>query len=266
MKLVPFGAPDQAGQGARQVDNFCRAERQVTTTVFDLDGTLADTSRDLIAAANACLGRRNGVWLLDAEKDASAAFAGGRAMIRLGFTRQDARWSEDDVDAAYPVFLDRYADAIDRHTVLYPGVRNALDALAAQGSALAVCTNKPEALALELLGRLNILGLFGAVLGADTLPVRKPDPEHLLETIRRVGGDPGTSVLVGDTVNDRETALRAGVPCILVAFGPTGADIGKLSPEAILDHFDSLPAMVEEVISRHRSKTALHGATSGNIN
>ena len=238
----------------------------MTTTVFDLDGTLADTSRDLIAAANACLGRRNGEWLLDAERDASTAFAGGRAMIRLGLSRQDAGWSEEDVDASYPAFLDLYADAIDRHTVLYPGVRNALDALAARGSALAVCTNKPEALALDLLGRLGILGLFGAVLGADTLPVRKPDPGHLLETIRRVGGDPGRSVLVGDTVNDRETALRARVPCILVAFGPTGTDVRKLAPEAILDHFDSLPAMVVDVISRHRSETVLHGPESGNIN
>ncbi len=266
MKLFPFSASERHCNVVQEVGDVLTAERQVATTVFDLDGTLADTSRDLIAAANACLGRRNGAWLLDAEIDASTAFAGGRAMIRLGFSRLGSGWSEDDVDAAYPIFLDRYAEAIDSHTVLYPGVRDALDTLAARGCALAVCTNKPEALALELLGRLDILGSFGAVLGADTLPVRKPDPRHLLETIRRVGGDPGASVLVGDTANDRETALRAGVPCILVAFGPTGADIARLAPEAVLDHFDSLPAMVEDVISRHQSETALHGSQSGNIN
>ncbi|MDE2792592.1 MAG: HAD-IA family hydrolase [Paracoccaceae bacterium] len=224
--------------------------------VFDLDGTLADTSRDLIRAANSCLAGVSGKFgsgPLDPGQDAATAFAGGRAMIRLGLTRLGSAWSETEVDSLYLEFLAQYADAIDLETVLYPGVAEALGRLAERGYARAVCTNKPEALALELLGRLGILDRFGAVLGADSLPVRKPDPEHLFETIRRVGGSPRQSVLVGDTSNDRETARRAGIPCILVTFGPNGSGVQQLEPEGLLDSFEDLPRLVDSVIRADRN-------------
>jgi phosphoglycolate phosphatase len=218
------------------------------TVVFDLDGTLADTSGDLIAAANACFENMGKGRPLDPVADALTAFAGGRAMLRLGFGRLDMPWDESVIDAQYPVLLAAYADAIAVHTVLYPGALDAVKTLRAAGYATAICTNKPEGLAVTLCDQLGISNLFGALVGADTLPVRKPDPEHYFETVRRVGGQSGQSLLIGDTITDRDTARAAKVPVVLVGFGPEGAGVARLQPDALLDHYDQLPALVEQIL------------------
>lgn len=158
--------------------------------VFDLDGTLADTSADLIAAANAALEEAGFGAPLDPLRDRTFAFAGGRAMLRAGQERTCGACDEAAVEAAYPRLLHHYAANIDRHTRAYDGVEAALDALAAAGWSLAVCTNKPVALADTLLARLGLRGRFRAMLGADSLIWRKPDPRHLLETIARAGERP----------------------------------------------------------------------------
>lgn len=210
--------------------------------VFDLDGTLADTSADLIAAANACFAARGLGAPLDVQADAATAFAGGRAMLRLGHQRQGTADPAEAVEADYPRLLAFYAQALAVHTRLYPGAVAALDALAAAGWRLAVCTNKPHDLACRLLEALGISGHFAAVLGADALPVRKPDPGHLLETIRQAGGVRERAVLIGDTVTDRQAARNAGVPCALVTFGPQGRGVADLEPELLIDDFHTLPA------------------------
>ena len=92
---------------------------------------------------------------------------------------------------------------------------------------------------------------FGALVGADTLPVRKPDPEPLRETARRLGGDPARTVLIGDSDTDRNTARAAGVPSVLVTFGPSGADMAALEPEALLEDYADLPDLVQELIGRN---------------
>jgi phosphoglycolate phosphatase len=217
------------------------------TVVFDLDGTLADTSADLLAAANACfrgLGHDN---MLDGG-DTLTAFHGGRAMLRLGFSRLGG-YSEADVDAQYPVLLAAYAGAIDTHTTLYPGAIKAVQGLRDAGYALAICTNKPAGLAETLTRRLGIRDLFGALVGADTLPVRKPDAAPLFEAIARVGGTPSRALLIGDTQTDRDTGLAAGVPVALVTFGPEGAGVARMQPDALLDHYDDLERLVQEVLA-----------------
>ena len=218
------------------------------TVVFDLDGTLADTSGDLIAAANACFRGMGEADMLCPVRDTGVALRGGRAMLRLGMERLGRGGDEAEIDRQYPVLLAAYEGAIDRHTRLYPGAMDAVDDLRAAGYRVAICTNKPEALARRLLGRMGVLNRFHALTGADTLTVRKPDPEHLHETVRRAGGDPLRSLLVGDSDTDRNTARAAGVPSVLVGFGPSGADMAALKPEAIIGHFDELPGVVERLI------------------
>ena len=213
------------------------------TVVFDLDGTLADTSADLLAAANACFE----VPPLDG-RDALTAFHGGRAMLRLGFTRQGRDWAEADVDRNYPRLLAHYAEGIDTHTRLYPGAVEAVMALRAAGFATAICTNKPAALAETLVRRLGVRDLFGALIGADTLPTRKPDPAPYRAAVEQAGGQVARSMLVGDTETDRKTGLAAGVPVALVTFGPEGAAVARLAPEALLDRFADLPALAERLL------------------
>ena len=218
------------------------------TVVFDLDGTLADTSGDLLAAANACFRDMGAGDVLRAETDTGVALRGGRAMLQLGMERLGRAEDEAVIDRYYPVLLEAYAQAIDVHTVLYPGAMAAVERLSGDGYRVAICTNKPEGLARLLLERLGVLGAFQALTGADTLAVRKPDPEHLRETVRRAGGDPARALMVGDTVTDHDTARAAGVPLVLVGFGPGGAAVAALAPEAVIAHYDELHDVVRRLI------------------
>ena len=216
------------------------------TVIFDLDGTLADTSADLIAAANACFRARGLGDLLDPVADALVAFHGGRAMLRAGYARSGH--SETEVEADYPELLAHYARNIDTHTRLYPGAMAAVAALKARGFAVAICTNKPAALAEELTRRLGIRDHFAALIGADTLPTRKPDPAPYLAAVTGAGGAAHRSILIGDTVTDRDTARAVGVPIVLVSFGPEGEGVARLAPDALLAHYDDLPDLAEKLL------------------
>jgi phosphoglycolate phosphatase len=220
------------------------------TVVFDLDGTLADTSGDLISAANACFRDMGAGDMLDPATDAGTALRGGRAMLRLGIERMGKPSDDPLIDEYYDALLYHYARDIDTHTRLYDGAMDAVTELKARGYIVAVCTNKPEGLARTLLTQLGVLDAFAAMLGADTLPVRKPDPEHLFETVRRAGGNPAQCVLVGDTATDRDTSKAAGVASILVTFGPAGGDMAGLAPEALLNKYSDLPDLVEQLLGK----------------
>jgi phosphoglycolate phosphatase len=218
------------------------------TVVFDLDGTLADTSADLLAAANACFGALGHTPPLGPD-DKLTAFLGGRAMLRLGFDRLGLGWSEADISREYPRLLASYAEVLDRETRLYPGAVQAVQDLRALGFATAICTNKPEGLAVELVKRLGIAPLFGALIGADTFPVRKPDPMPYRAAVERAGGAVARSFLIGDTQTDHDTARAAGVPIVMVSFGPEGQGVARLNPDAVLDHYAHLPALAQKLIS-----------------
>jgi phosphoglycolate phosphatase len=219
------------------------------SVIFDLDGTLADTSGDLIAAANACFLEIDEKPQLDPIQDASTAFHGGRAMLKLGFERLDRTPSDVEMEKHFQYLLHYYGQNIDHYSFLYEGVIACLDELKVREYKLGICTNKPESLAEELTQRLGIRSYFDALLGADTLPVRKPDAGHLLGTINALDGNPSKSVLIGDTITDRNAAKNANVPCILVTFGPDGRKVEDLKPEGLLDHYNDLPDILNLMIA-----------------
>ena len=217
------------------------------TVIFDLDGTLADTSADLIAAANAWFRDMGAGDMLDLGADALTAFHGGRAMLRLGLSRLGPV-EEAVVDRFYPVLLAAYEAGIDRETRLYPGAVAAVEALRGAGYATGICTNKPAGLAELLVRRLGVRDLFASLVGADTLPVRKPDPAPYHLSVSKAGGVTKRSILIGDTETDRKTATAAGVPSVLVTFGPEGAGIARLKPDALLDAYADLPALADHFL------------------
>ena len=217
------------------------------TVIFDLDGTLADTSGDLIAAANATFTHLGLGQMLDPEADKLTAFHGARAMLRLGFSRADGQ-GEDAVDAAYPYLLDHYSKNIDNLTVFYPGAIDAVQSLRSAGYRLGICTNKPFDMAEELMKRLGARDHFHSLVGAGTLPVSKPDPAPYRLSVEQAGGRVDTSLIVGDTATDAKTARAAGVPAILVGFGPEGGDVARYGADTILGHYDDLVAMVARLL------------------
>ena len=99
----------------------------------------------------------------------------------------------------------------------------------------------------QLLAALGLLDRFVAVTGQDTFGVRKPDPRHLLETIRLAGGRADAAVMVGDSIVDVDTAKAAGVPVVAVAFGYSALPVETLGADRFIDHFDELYAAVGEL-------------------
>ncbi|MGA9409672.1 MAG: HAD-IA family hydrolase [Roseobacter sp.] len=219
------------------------------TVIFDLDGTLADTSGDLIAAANVCFRQMGAGDMLDPMADQATALRGGRAMLTLGMARLGRAEDSVEIDRYYPVLLEAYGEAIDVHTVMYPGAMDAVEELKRRGYGVGICTNKPEGLAETLLQRLGVRDAFASMIGADTLAVRKPDPEPLFEAARRAGGMPEKCLLVGDSDTDRNTARAAGVPSVLVTFGPAGGDMAALTPEALLEQYVDLPDLTDHLLT-----------------
>lgn len=207
---------------------------------FDLDGTLADTAPDLAAALNHALDRL-GRQAVPVDSVRHLVGHGARALLRKGLAATGEA-PESLVERGYPIFLDFYAAHICDGTALYPGLDEALDALATRGVRLAVCTNKPERLTRLLLDALGQIHRFAAIVGGDTLPVRKPDPAPLREAIARAGG--GRAVLVGDSITDADTAKATQLPFVAVSFGFSDRPVSALGADAVIDsHADLLPAL-----------------------
>lgn len=212
--------------------------------VFDLDGTLADTAPDLTASLNHVL-VRFGRPPLPADAVRRLVGHGARTLIRRGLAATGGS-DEAMVEEGLPAFLDFYADHICDGTRPFDGVERALTDLAEQGVALAICTNKPEALTLQLLDALGWSDRFQAIVGADTLAVRKPDPAPLHEAIARAGG--GRAVFVGDSITDADTARAAGLPLVAVSFGFSDRPVEALGADAVIDHYDELLPALRRVL------------------
>lgn len=206
------------------------------TIAFDLDGTLADTGPDLAAVLNHVL-RELGRPEVPVESVRHLVGHGARALLRNGLAASGEA-PEELVEAGFPLYLDYYAANICVGTRPYPGVEAALDRLAAGGARLAVCTNKIERLTHLLLDALGWSDRFQAVVGGDTLEVRKPQPEPLIEAVARAGG--GRAAFVGDSITDADTARAAGLPFVAVSFGFSDRPAAELGADAVIDHFDGL--------------------------
>jgi phosphoglycolate phosphatase len=216
------------------------------TVVFDLDGTLADTSPDLTAALNHALATM-GRATVPAEDVRHMVGHGARALLRKGLAATGAV-SDALIDEGFPLFLDYYEDHICDHSHAWPGVEAALDALAADGVALAICTNKIEALTHRFLAAVGWQGRFAGIVGGDTLPVKKPDPAPLFEAIARAGGGP--AAFVGDSITDTDTARNAGLPCVAVTFGFSDRPAAELGATVLIDHFDKLLPALRDLAGR----------------
>lgn len=220
---------------------------------FDLDGTLADTAPDIAAALNHTLAEIGRPSV--APGDIHALIGGGSDSL---LARALALHGEADPALgarAVPLYRARYAAHVCVATRPYPGVVAALDALAARGVALAICTNKTDRLTHLLLDALGWTGRFAAIVGADTLPWGKPDPRTLGEAIARAGG--GRAVFVGDSITDAQTARAAALPFVAVSFGYPQGPIEALGADAVIDDYAALVGTLERLGGDQSSDGAL---------
>ena len=228
-----------------------KQERNMLTIVFDLDGTLVDTAPDLISTLNLILAQE-GLAPVDYETARRMIGGGARAMIERAVIAAGGACPKAELDRMFGAFIEHYAAHIADRSRPFPKVEAALEHLSAEGHCLAVCTNKLEWLSVRLLDMLKLSRHFAAICGQDTFGVQKPDPQMLRLTIRRVGGEPGQAIMVGDSGTDIRTSRAATVPVIAVDFGYSEVPIATLRPDRIIGSFGDLPAAIHDIVA-HRS-------------
>lgn len=216
------------------------------TIVFDLDGTLVNTAPDLLRALNHVLrtAQLEPVALSTIE---NMVGHGAKAMLKRGMEHQGANPDDHDIDALFDDFLAHYSDNICVDSYPFEGVIEVLDTLKAQGAILAVCTNKLVALAVQLLDELKLSEKFDAILGADSVPNKKPNGDHILQTIKSAGGQAKRTIMVGDSRTDERAARNAGLPFIFVPFGYESETVEQIGADAVVTHYSEFLSILSEL-------------------
>ena len=189
--------------------------------LFDLDGTLLDSAPDMAATVNRMREARGQGPMPLAELRPHVS-KGSRAMSAAAFPELGG----EVPPAMIREFLDHYESELGRHSVLFEGVPELLDAIEAAGSRWGIVTNKPEYLARQILPQLGWEARSAILVGGDTLPQRKPHPLPLLHSASVLGVAIEDSVYVGDDQRDIDAALAAGMRSVVALWGyrPEGDD------------------------------------------
>ncbi len=205
--------------------------------LFDLDGTLVDSSPDLVRAVTELCAELK-LPFPDTVAVRQRISAGGIAMLRTAIPN----FTDAQIDVLLPRFLEIYAQGLAVETRLYPGMEALLESLESRGIGWGVVTNKSEALAQAVMTQLDLARRSGALIGGDTLAVKKPDPEPVREACRRMHVDPGAVWFVGDDLRDIEAGNAAGARTIAAAWGyldggdPTTWDANWVAPSVVSLH------------------------------
>ncbi len=209
--------------------------------MFDLDGTLVDSVPDLAYGVDRML-EQLGRPPAGVEKVRNWVGNGALVLVRraLADSTEHESVADSDAEAALPLFMDAYAEA-EGLTTRYPGVLECLQELQAAGVRMGLVTNKPERFIPELLQEQQMDGFFEWVIGGDTLPKRKPEPDGLLSVMQQAGFSAEQSLFVGDSRNDILAARAAGVSCAALTYGYNyGEDVASYQPALVIDNLQEL--------------------------
>jgi len=219
--------------------------------IFDLDGTLVDTAPDLLGATNAVMAAQ-GLPLIPPQTLRHMVGFGARSLIEQAMKAVGRVLTPAELQPLLDIFMAHYRAHIADSSVLFPGVRETLTALKADGLRLAVLTNKPQELADLLLPALDMRDFFAEVYGAGRMSYVKPDARIYHDVVRDLnlksgGGADGGSVMIGDSITDLNTARAAGAPCILFSYGYTPIPARDLGADIVLDDFAQLPGALKDL-------------------
>lgn len=182
--------------------------------LFDLDGTLVDSAVDLLNALNV-IAAREGIAALPLAAIRPVVSKGARAMLAVAFPERSAEQRE----LLWQPFLDVYAEAVATHSTPFDGVAEVLQAIEASGSRWGIVTNKPHYLAVGVVASMGWAQRSAILIGGDSLPRKKPDPDQLFHACETLGRTPADCVYVGDDERDILAARNAGMRSVAALWG-----------------------------------------------
>jgi phosphoglycolate phosphatase len=225
--------------------------KQIFTVLFDLDGTLVDTAPDLMRAHNHVM-KKFGYPTKSTDQIRNLVGQGAGAMLgrsiwgqaKKEFGKvQNEKIKKEMIDA----FVDYYGKNIINESTLINGVKEFLKWCKEKNISMAVCTNKQEHLAIDLLKKIGIYDYFEYVAGSNTFDYCKPDPRHLTNVIEILGGEIKRSIMIGDSETDANAAKNAGIPVVLLEDGYTEKNTTEIYHNHLIKDFIG----IEEIISKY---------------
>ena len=225
--------------------------KQIFTVLFDLDGTLVDTAPDLMRAHNHVM-EKFGYPTKSTEEIRKLVGQGAGAMLGRSIWGQakkefgkveDQKIKKQMIDA----FVDYYGKNIINESTLINGVKEFLKWCKEKNISMAVCTNKQEHLAIDLLKKIGIYDYFEYVAGSNTFDYCKPDPRHLTNVVEILGGEIKKSIMIGDSETDANAGKNAGIPVILLEDGYTEKNTTEIYHNHLIKDFIG----IEKIISKY---------------
>lgn len=226
-------------------------ETQPLAIIWDLDGTLVDSVGDLAAALNAVL-RQHGLAPRTADAVRGMIGDGVVELVRRGFAAAGRPLAQAEVPPLRRDFLAAYGRCATWETRPMPGAAAVLAALSAGGWCHAVCTNKPTAIARDILAALELSDDIDTVVGGDDSLPLKPDPAPVRACLEALDVAPARALMVGDSVNDVAAGRAAGVPVIFARYGYGHVPGGEAAPAGLaasVDALDEIPAIARRLIA-----------------
>ena len=219
--------------------------KQIYTILFDLDGTIVNTAPDLMAAHNHVM-KKYGYAQKKLEDIKSLAGKGAWIMMQRSFKEEikDEKVKKEMTKE----FIDFYSKNIDRASVPIKGTIDFLVWAKSKNISMAVCTNKQERLASDLLKKLDMHKYFEYVAGLDTFAFNKPDPRHLTDVVEIIGGDLRKTIMVGDSEVDAMSAHNAKIPFVLVKDGYTEKTEKEIKHDELISDFVNFEKILQKYL------------------
>ena len=218
---------------------------QIYTILFDLDGTIVNTAPDLMAAHNHVM-KKFGHKEKKMTDIKSLAGKGAWVMMQRSFKKEinDEKIKKEMTSE----FINFYSKNIDKGSKPITGIVNFLTWAKSNNISLAVCTNKQERLAIDLLKKVKLYDYFEYIAGCDTFEFNKPDPRHLTNIVEIIGGNLKKTIMVGDSEVDAMSAENAKLPFVLVKDGYTEKTENEIKHDELISDFIDFEKVIEKYL------------------
>ena len=225
---------------------------QKLTILFDLDGTLVNTAPDLMSAHNYVM-KKYGYNERELSAIKKLAWRGSKVMLtqsmhEIAELSGKIKKSNQEVEKMTKEFIDYYSKNILKESSLKKGVLEFLSWCKNNSISMAVCTNKQELLSIDLLKKIKIYDFFEYVAGGNTFDYNKPNPKHLTDTIKIIGGDVKKTLMVGDSETDSNASKAANIPFVLLEDGYTEKKTNEIYHDHLIKDFVGIEKIIEKYL------------------